>query len=81
MREDEIGRLIVDAAVQVHRKMGPGLLETVYESILAYELERRVLLVARQRPIAVTYDALKFDQGFRVDLFVENKVIVELKCV
>lgn len=68
MREDEIGRLIVDVAVQVHRKVGPGLLETVYESILAYELERRGLRVARQRPIAVTYEALKFDQGFRVDL-------------
>jgi GxxExxY protein len=81
MIEDEIGRLIVDVAVQVHRKMGPGLLETVYESILAYELERRGLRIERQRSIAVTYEALRFDQGFRVDLLVEDKVIVELKCV
>jgi len=81
MTEDEVGRLIVDAAVQIHQKMGPGLLETVYEVILAHELRRRGLRVERQVPIPVTYDELRFDEGFRIDLVVEDKVIVELKCV
>lgn len=81
MTEDEIGRLVVDAAVQVHRKIGPGLLETVYEGALAHELQRRGLRVERQKPITVTYEGLRFDKGFRADLVVESKVIVELKCV
>lgn len=81
MTEDEVGRLIVDVAVQIHQEVGPGLLETVYEVILAYELRRRGLGVERQIPIPVTYEGLKFDEGFRVDLIVENKVIIELKCV
>jgi GxxExxY protein len=80
MIEDEIGRLIVDAAVRIHRQVGPGLLETVYEVILAHELRRSGLQVERQVPIPVTYEGLRFDEGFRADLIVENKVIVELKC-
>ncbi len=60
--------------------MGPGLLETVYEVILAHELRRSGLRVERQVPISVTYEGLTFDEGFRADLIVENKVIVELKC-
>jgi GxxExxY protein len=81
MIENEIGRLIVDAAVRIHRDVGPGLLETVYEVILAHELRRSGLRVERQVPISVTYEGLTFDEGFRADLIVENKVIVELKCV
>lgn len=81
MTEDEIGSHVVDVAVQIHRDVGPGLLETVYEVILAHELRRRALQVERQVPIPVTYRGLKFDEGFRVDLIVESKVIVELKCV
>jgi GxxExxY protein len=81
MTEDEIGRLIVDVAVRVHKKMGPGMLETVYEGILAYELRRMGLRVARQLPVTVTYEGLRFDKAFRVDLMIEDKVIVELKCV
>jgi GxxExxY protein len=81
MTENEIGRWVVDVAVHIHRELGPGLLETVYEVVLAYELRRRGLRVERQIPISVTYDGLKFDEGFRVDLIVEDKVIVELKCV
>jgi GxxExxY protein len=80
MTEDEIGRQIVDVAVRIHRGMGPGLLETVYEVILASELRRSGLRVERQVPISVTYEGLTFDEGFRADLIVENKVIVELKC-
>ena len=81
MTENEIGRVIVDSAVQVHQKMGPGLLEGVYEVILAHELRRRALRVDRQVPIPLTCEEIRFDEGFRVDLLVEDKVIVELKCV
>lgn len=81
MTEDEIGRQVVDAAVQVHREVGPGLLESVYEVVLAHDLRRRGLQVERQVPIPVRYQGLRFDEGFRADLLVENKVIVELKCV
>jgi GxxExxY protein len=81
MTEDEIGKLVVDVAVQIHQKVGPGLLETVYEVILAYELRRRGLQVERQIAVPVAYEGLKFDEGFRIDLMVENKVIIELKCV
>jgi GxxExxY protein len=81
MTEDEIGRLLVDVALQIHRRLGSGLLETVYEVVLTYELQRRSLQVERQVPIPVMYDGLKFDVAFRVDLMVEGKVIVELKSV
>jgi GxxExxY protein len=76
MDEDEIGRVIVEVAVQVHRAIGPGLLETVYEFILAHELRRRGLQVDRQVSIPIQYAGLKFDEGFRIDLIVERKVIV-----
>ena len=79
--EDRIGALLVDAAVKIHRELGPGLLESVYEVILAHELRRRGLQIARQVPIAVVYEGLRFDEGFRADLVIEGKVIVELKCV
>jgi GxxExxY protein len=81
MDEDEIGRIVVDVAIQVHRELGPGLLETVYEVILADGLRARGLRVERQVPIAVAYGGRTFDEGFRADILVENKVIVELKCV
>ncbi len=81
MQEDEIGQQIVDIAVAVHRRVGVGLLETVYEVILAHELERKGLQVERQVPVPITYEGLRFVEGFRVDLVVEDKVIVELKCV
>jgi GxxExxY protein len=61
--------------------LGPGLLESVYESVLAYELEKRGLHVLRQQAISVVYDGLVFDEGFRADLIVEDKVILELKSV
>jgi hypothetical protein len=81
MKEDEIGRLVVDVAVNLHREMGPGLLETVYEVVLAYELRRCGLRVERQLPLPTRYKGLRFDEGFRIDLVVEDKVILELKCV
>ena len=79
--ENEIAREIVDAAYHIHKGLGPGLLESVYEVVLAHELRKRGLQVARQVPIAIEYDGIKFEEGFRADLIVEDKVIVELKCV
>lgn len=71
MTENEIARIIVDAAYYVHKRPGPGLLESVYETILAYELKRRGLKVKRQVLVAVVYDNIKFDEGFRVNFGAE----------
>jgi GxxExxY protein len=79
MTENEIAREIVDAAFHVHTKLGPGLLESVYEVCLEHELQQRGLRAARQRPIPIVYDAIQFEEGFRADLIVQDKVIVELK--
>ena len=81
MTENEIARLVVDAAYQIHTRLGPGLLESVYEVVLAHELRKRGLHVVRQQPIAIEYDSIKFDEGFRADVIVEDKVILELKSV
>jgi len=81
MTENEIGKIVVDSAISVHRALGPGLLESVYEVILAHELQRRGLAVQRQVPIAIEYDGVKFDEGFRADIMVEGKVVLELKSV
>ena len=79
MTENEIGKIIVDAAMTAHRVMGPGLLELVYEVVLADEIEQQGLKVQRQVPIPIEYEGIQFDEGFRADLVVEGKVIVELK--
>ena len=81
MTENEIARIVVDAAIHVHRELGPGLLETVYEVILAHELRKRGLRVERQVPIPIIYDGIRFDEGYRADLLVEGAVVVELKSV
>ena len=81
MTENEIGNSIVDAALLVHRELGPGLLESVYELALAYELQQRGHRVERQSPVAIKYRGHSFDEGFRADLILDSKVIVELKCV
>ncbi len=81
MIENEIARQIVDAAYQIHTKLGPGLLETVYEVALAYELSERGLTVERQKPVKICYKSVTFDEGFRADLIVNAKVIIELKSV
>lgn len=79
MTENEIGTIVVDAAIAVHRGLGPGLLETVYEVALAHELTKRGLRVERQMPIPIKYDGMGFEEGFRADIVVENKVVLELK--
>ena len=72
---------IVNAAFMLHKELGPGLLESVYEAILCRELEKRGFMVERQKPVPVRYKEDFFDEGFRADLIVENKVIIELKSV
>jgi GxxExxY protein len=79
--EEAIGKSIVNAAYNVHAKLGPGLLERVYEVCLAYELNKAELTVLRQVNIPIKYDGITFDEGLRLDLLVENRVIVEIKAV
>lgn len=79
LTENEIAKEIVDAAYMIHRRLGPGLLESVYEVILGYELRKRGLDVLRQVPVPIAWDEVHFEEGFRADLLVENKVLVELK--
>jgi GxxExxY protein len=81
MHENEISGEIVDAAYKIHRRIGPGLFESVYERVLRYELEQRGLLVLAQHPVPVTYESVQIDEAFRADLIVQDKVIVELKSV
>lgn len=81
VKENEIAHEVVNAVYRVHTRLGPGLLESVYETVLAYELRTRGVSVERQLPIAIRYDEIVFDEGFRADLMVERQVIVELKSV
>jgi GxxExxY protein len=80
-RENEVGTVVVDAALAVHRRTGPGLLESVYETILAAELRDRGLAVLRQVGIPVSDGRLQFEEGFRADLLVDDIVIVEIKSI
>jgi GxxExxY protein len=81
MDENAIGKIVVDAAVQVHRELGPGLLEVVYEVVLAEELRSRGLSVERQVPVPLLYRGMRFQEGFRADIIVDGKVLLELKSV
>jgi GxxExxY protein len=81
MNENEIAAQVVDAAFHIHMELGPGLLESVYEIVLADELKRRGFQVERQKPIPVVYKGREFDEGFRADLIVNGSVIIELKSV
>jgi len=77
--ENDVAAAIVDAAYHVHLALGPGLMETVYEVALEHDLKKRGLDVKRQEPVRVEYDGVKFEEGFRADLIVDDCVIVELK--
>lgn len=81
MTENEVGSVILGCAIEVHRELGPGLLESVYEVALAHELESRGLRIARQVAIPVVYKQVEFEIGFRMDLLIEDLVVVELKSV
>ena len=81
MNENELSKIIVNACYKIHTKLGPGLLESVYEAILYFELTKLGLIVERQKPIPVVWEEIHLDIGFRLDLIVENKVIIEIKSV
>ena len=81
MTENEIAKQILDTAFIVHTKLGPGLLESVYEVVMAYELKKKGLTAERQKAMPITYDGIRFDEAFRSDVVVNGKVIVELKSV
>jgi GxxExxY protein len=81
MNENEIGTRILEAAITVHRELGPGLLESVYEVTLARELSDLGLKVERQVQVPIVYKSIRFEEGFRADIIVENQVLLELKSV
>ena len=81
MKVDEITDAIVGEAIRIHRELGPGLLESVYEKVLAAGLARKGLLVAAQVPVAIKYDGLVIDAAFRVDLLIEKTVVIEIKSI
>lgn len=81
MHENEIGTIIVDCAVKLHKNLGPGLLESVYEAVLAKQLQLAGLTFQRQVPVPIVYEGISFDEGFRADLIINRSVIIELKSV
>lgn len=81
MHENEVAKIIVDAAFQIHVRLGPGLLESVYEAVLEHELSKRGLSVVTQQPMPVVWESVKLDIGFRADMIVGGKVVVEIKSV
>ena len=81
MTENEISKIIVDCALKVHRNLGAGLLESAYEECLFYELRKKKLKVEKQKSLPLIYEEVKLNVGYRLDLLVEDKVIVELKAV
>ncbi|MFA5263202.1 MAG: GxxExxY protein [Opitutaceae bacterium] len=81
MNENQVGSALIDSSIEIHRSLGPGLLESVYETVLAQELSARGFRIQRQAPVPIRYNGLQFDEGFRADLIVNGIVIVELKSV
>lgn len=79
MHENEISKIVFDSGLKIHRELGPGLLESAYEECLAYELSQNGLSIQRQKPMPLIYENVKMDIGYRLDLIVENKVVVEVK--
>ena len=78
---NSITGIVLDACIKIHNVLGPGLFESVYAEVLIYELTKRSLSVQKQKPIPLIYDGIKFEDGFRADLFVENMVIIEVKSI
>lgn len=79
LNEDQISKIILDCAFKVHSKLGPGLLESAYKECLAYEMHKAGLMVEKEKPMPLIYEEVKFDYGYRIDLLVEKKVVIELK--
>lgn len=81
MSENEIAKIVIGYAINVHKKLGPGLLESSYEECLVYEINKTGLRVERQKALPLIYEEVKLDVGYRIDLLIEGKVIIELKAV
>ena len=81
MTENEIAKIVVDSAFRIHKTLGPGLFESVYEEILSYDLNKRGLKIERQKLIGVVYEDIKLDLGFKADIIVNDKLIIEIKSV
>lgn len=81
MTENELSRIVFDCALKVHQSLGPGLLESAYEKCLFYELKKIGLRVEKQKPLPLIYEEVKLDVGYRIDIIVENKLIIEIKSV
>ena len=81
MTENEISRIVVNCALKVHRQLGPGLLESAYQECLMYELKNQGLVVEKEKPMPLVYDTVKLDIGYRMDLLINNKLIIEIKSV
>ena len=81
MKENEISKIIIGCAIEVHKQLGPGLLESAYQECLFYELKQAGLEVQKEKPMPIVYKEVKLDHGYRIDLLVENKVVVEIKSV
>lgn len=81
MTENEISKVVFDCALKIHKSLGPGLLESAYEECLFYELRKTGLQVEKQKPLPLIYEDVKLEIGYRIDLIIENKVIIEIKSV
>ncbi len=81
MTEDDTSRIIIGCAIEVHKNLGPGLLESAYQECLCYELKKKGLKIQKEKALPVVYKEIKLDQGYRIDILVENKVVIELKTV
>ena len=81
MTENELSRVVFDSALKVHQALGPGLLESAYEECLYYEIKKTGLFVEKQKPLPLVYEDVKLDIGYRIDIIIENKLILELKSV
>ncbi|MHB8906364.1 MAG: GxxExxY protein [Melioribacteraceae bacterium] len=81
MHENELSEIIIGCAIRVHKSLGPGLLESAYEECLFYELQKTGLQVVKQKALPLVYEEVKLDCGYRIDLLVENKVVIEVKSV
>ncbi|HRI79456.1 MAG TPA: GxxExxY protein [Cyclobacteriaceae bacterium] len=81
MTENELSKIVVDSAFRIHKIIGPGLFESVYEEVLSYELTKQGLQIQRQKLIGITYDEIKLDLGFKADIIVNDKLIIEIKSI
>jgi GxxExxY protein len=81
MKENEISKIIIGCAIEVHKQLGPGLLESAYQECLMYELKQKGLRVRKEKPMPIIYKDVKLDHGYRIDLLVDEKVVIEIKTV